>query len=131
MSKHEMKMYQSTEDYLEAILMIKQEKGYCRSIDIAKRLDFKKSSVSIAISKLTHEGYVIKEEDGMLELTEEGSRLANDILERHNFFLNWLRSLGVEEEQAYDDACRMEHAMCNDTFHKIVNYVRGRNDGNS
>ena len=49
-----MKMYQSTEDYLEAILMIKQEKGYCRSIDIAKRLDFKKSSVSIAISKLTH-----------------------------------------------------------------------------
>ena len=94
MSKHEMKMYQSTEDYLEAILMIKQEKGHCRSVDIAKRLDFKKSSVSIAVTKLTNEGYVIKEE-------------------------------------AYDDACRMEHAMCDDTFHKIVSYVREKNDGNS
>lgn len=131
MSKHEMKMYQSTEDYLEAILMIKQEKGHCRSVDIAKRLDFKKSSVSIAITKLTNEGYVIKEEDGMLELTQEGQRLANNILERHNFFYTWLRSLGVEKEQAYDDACRMEHAMCDDTFHKIASYVREKNDGNS
>lgn len=131
MSKHEMKMYQSTEDYLEAILMIKQEKGHCRSVDIAKRLDFKKSSVSIAITKLTNEGYVIKEEDGMLELTQEGQRLANNILERHNFFYTWLRSLGVEEGQAYDDACRMEHAMCDDTFHKIASYVREKNDGNS
>ena len=131
MSKHEMKMYQSTEDYLEAILMIKQEKGHCRSVDIAKRLDFKKSSVSIAITKLTNEGYVIKNEDGMLELTEEGLKLANNILERHNFFFNWLRSLGVDEERAYDDACRIEHAMCDDTFHKIVSYVREKNDGNS
>ena len=131
MSKHEMKMYQSTEDYLEAILMIKQEKGHCRSVDIAKRLDFKKSSVSIAVTKLTNEGYVIKEEDGMLELTQEGQRLANNILERHNLFYTWLRSLGVEKEQAYDDACRMEHAMCDDTFHKIVSYVREKNDGNS
>ena len=86
-------------------------------------MDFKKSSVSIAISKLTHEGYVIKEEDGMLELTEEGSRLANDILERHNFFLNWLRSLGVEEEQAYDDACRMEHVISQESFTKLKEHA--------
>ena len=110
MNHEPIKMHQSSEDYLEAILMITKEKGTCRSVDVANKLGFRKSSVSVAMAKLAAEGFIEK----------------TDILERHEFFMNWLMDMGVEESVAYEDACCMEHAMSADSFRKIKEFVKGK-----
>ena len=125
MSKHEMKMYQSTEDYLEAILMIKQEKGYCRSIDIAKRLDFKKSSVSIAMKNLREKNHIAVSDQGFIYLTDSGKKIAEMIYERHELLSSWLKSMGVPAEIANEDACKMEHVISKESFEAIKKHVKG------
>ncbi len=122
-----MKIHQSTEDYLEAILMITKEKGTCRSIDVVNKLGYKKSSVSVAMSKLVEEGLVNKASSGELTLTDEGLRISKGVLEKHEFFMKWLISMGIDEEVAYEDACRMEHAVSDESFYKMREYVNGNN----
>ena len=126
MDHEPIKMHQSSEDYLEAILMITKEKGTCRSVDVANKLGFRKSSVSVAMAKLAAEGFIEKKDSGELFLTEKGLAISTDILERHEFFMNWLMDMGVEESVAYEDACCMEHAMSADSFRKIKEFVKGK-----
>lgn len=112
------------EDYLEAILMIREANGYCRSIDVAKKLGYSKPSVSIAVSKLRDEGYLMdKVSSGDLRLTEKGIEVAKRIAERHQFFSEWLIHLGVDPKTAYADACGIEHWLSEDSFREMKNYI--------
>lgn len=110
---------QSREDYLESIYVLRQQMGTCHSIDVAARLGFSKASISVAVAKLGREGYLIKEADGELVLTEKGEALAVKIWERHRFFRDFLISIGVDPDTAEEDACRMEHVVSEETFSRI------------
>ena len=111
-----MAIHESGEDYLEAILALRQEKGFVRSIDVAQRLGFSKPSISRAMSILRSDGYVTMERDGRLELTESGEQVARSIYERHQLLTRWLIHLGVTPEVAAEDACRIEHDISEETF---------------
>ncbi len=106
MAKH---ITKSNEDYLEAILMIREEKGQCRSIDVAGRLNVSKPSVSVAMSNLAKMGMVVMEPTHELKLTRAGLRHARRVLERHRLLCGALMRLGVPREIAEEDACRIEH----------------------
>jgi len=116
--------YKSAEDYLEAILIVKERDGRCRSVDVAKQLGFSKPSVSVAISKLERAGLVKKEEDGELRLTEAGSLLAGEVLEKHQFLTKLLTGLGVPAEIAEQDACAMEHSLSEESFSALKKLIR-------
>ena len=118
-----MALHQSGEDYLEAILVLQQEKGMVRSIDVAQHLDFSKPSVSRAVSVLKASGHIVMNKDGSLELTEEGRRVAQSIYERHRFLTQWLIRLGVSPETAAEDACKMEHDISAETFQCLKNHA--------
>ncbi len=122
-----MKIHESAEDYLEAILMIRQEKGSVRSIDVAHKLNFSKPSVSRAVSLLRENGYITMQRDGLLELTDAGRKIAETIYERHILISNWLISMGVPEDVAAEDACRMEHDVSPVTFEKLKEYITAHN----
>lgn len=117
-----MKIHQSSEDYLETILMINEEKGFCRCVDIAEHLHFKKSSVTLAVNKLEDEHLVVRQR-GHITLTEEGLKKAKLILNRHHFFHAWLKALGIEDPVAEEEACSLEHTMSEDTFQKMKAFV--------
>ena len=114
-----MKMQESPEDYLEAILMIKLQKGRVRSIDVARHLGFSKPSVSVAMKRLRENGYVLMDEDGYLTLTDSGNEIASNIYERHTVLSEYLMQLGVSEENALSDACRIEHVLSEESFQRI------------
>ena len=118
-----MKIQESAEDYLEAILILAQEKGTVRSIDVAHHLGYTKPSVSRAMSLLRENGYVVMESDGSLELTEAGRAIAGPIYERHCMLTDWLVSLGVSPETAARDACHMEHSISDETFAKMKEHI--------
>ena len=118
-----MHLHQSGEDYLEAIFILRQEKGAVRSIDVAQKLGYSKPSVSRAMSILRADGYIEMEKSGAITLTAEGERVAHNMYERHRLLTGWLTSLGVSPEVAANDACRMEHALSEETFACIKNYV--------
>ena len=118
-----MKIHESAENYLEAILMIQKEKGSVRSIDVAHKLSFSKPSVSRAVSLLRENGYINMGRDGLLELTEEGLAIAQSMYERHTFISRWLMSPGIPEEIALEDACRMEHDISDITFQKLKEHI--------
>ncbi len=111
--------YKSSEDYLEAILMVQKEKGSCRSIDVAIHLGFSKPSVSIAMGKLQNQGLIVKQEDGHLELTEEGRKLAQKVLDKHLVLTGFLKQIGVSADVAEEDACLLEHSLSNESFEKL------------
>ncbi|MCI8422606.1 MAG: metal-dependent transcriptional regulator [Lawsonibacter sp.] len=111
-----MALHQSGEDYLETILILQQEKGYVRSIDVAQHLGFTKPSISRAMSILKASGYIVMEKDGRLELTAEGEAVAQRIYERHRFLTQWLVQLGVSPGVAEEDACKIEHNISDETF---------------
>ena len=110
---------QSIEDYLEAILVIHQQKGYCRSVDVANHLGFTKASVSVAVSNLSRQDYVRKLADGNLVLTEKGQAYAGSVLDRHRLLTRALGWLGVPEDIAEADACKIEHDISDETFRKL------------
>lgn len=120
-----MKIQESAEDYLEAILILKNEKGLVRSIDVAHRLEFTKPSVSRAVKLLREEGHVTVSPGGALELTETGREIAERIYERHRLLTRWLTELGVSEAQAAKDACRVEHDISAETFQKLKEHFGG------
>lgn len=111
---------QSVEDYLEAILRLQEERGSCRSIDVANHMGFSKPSVSVAVGKLTRSGYLIKREDGELILTEEGLALARDTLEKHCLLTRFFIEIGVSPEQAEKDACAIEHSLSQESYQRLL-----------
>lgn len=119
-----MKMQESGENYLETILILKQEKGHVRSIDIAMKLDFSKPSVSRAMSLLRENGYItMDQKEGWIELTGSGREIAERIYERHQVISQWLMDLGVAEKTATTDACRIEHVISPETFARIKEHI--------
>ncbi len=118
-------MHESGEDYLETILMIKNKKGYVRSIDVARELGFSRPSVSRAISILQTGGYLRKEDDGELVLTEAGLEKANSVYERHTTLTEFLMTVAdVDTQIAEEDACRIEHILHKETFEGIKKFMK-------
>ncbi len=114
-----MKIQESAENYLETILVLNTRLGHVRSIDIATELGFSKPSVSVAMKNLRQNGYITVNGDGYISLTPSGKAIADSIYERHTILSHWLISLGVDEETASEDACRMEHILSVKSFQAI------------
>jgi len=119
-----MQIHESAEDYLESILVLKKTKGIVRSIDIVRYMDYSKPSVSRAMSLLRENGYITMQKDGWIELTEEGQAIAEKIYERHDLLTKWLVALGVPQEIAAEDACRIEHDISPETFEKLKAFIQ-------
>ena len=119
-----MKVQESAENYLETVLMLRQRKGFVRSIDIANEMGFSKPSVSIAMKNLKENGYITIDDGGMISLTDKGREIAEKTYERHTLFTEWLIRLGVSPDVAAEDACRMEHAVSEESFAAIKNFVQ-------
>ena len=111
-----MHLPEAAEDYLEAILVLKQEKGYCRGVDIARHLGVSKPCVSRAMSNLRERGQISVNEDNFISLTPEGEKIAQRVYERHCCLTRWFISLGIRPEVASADACRIEHSINEETF---------------
>lgn len=118
-----MKIQESAENYLEAILMLHNKNGNVRSIDIAGELEFSKPSVSVAMKNLRENGYIEVDENGYIYLLKEGQEIAERMYERHTLLSNWLISLGVTPKVALEDACRVEHVISAESFAAIKNHV--------
>ena len=119
-----MKIQESAENYLEAILILMQKNGQVRSIDVAHYTGFSKPSISRAVGLLRDNGYVSIDQNGLLGLTEAGLKIAETIYERHTVLTDLLTKLGVSPETAAEDACRIEHVISAETFEKLKEHVR-------
>ena len=119
-----MKIMESAENYLETILVLKSKNGCVRSIDVANELGFTKPSVSIAMKQLRENGYITVAEDGSLNLTEKGTSVAENVLERHNILAKALMAIGVDEETAYSDSCKIEHHISEESIKKIKEHMQ-------
>ena len=114
-----MKIYALGADYLEAVLVLQKKKGMVRSVDLARHMGFSKPSISHAVGVLKNGGFLTVDEDGYLHLTEDGREVAEKIYERHQVFTEQLVAVGVDRETAERDACRIEHAISEETFQKL------------
>ena len=121
-----MKIQQSAEDYLEAMLMLREENGYIRSVDISRKLNVTKPSVSYATKRLRENGYIVVDDDGMIKLTDSGMEIAQKIYDRHKALIDTLTLLGVSREVAEEDACKIEHAISDETYAAICDFL-GKN----
>lgn len=118
-----MKIQKSAEDYLETMLMLQQELGYIRSIDVADRMGVTKPSVSYAVKRLREHGYVTMDPDGPLHLTDSGLEIAQRIIQRHHLLIQVLTALGVSPETAREDACKIEHDLSDETFSALQRHA--------
>lgn len=121
-----MQIKESAENYLEAILMLKDKNNYVRSVDVATELGFSKASVSVAMKSFRTEGYIVIDEEGQIELTEKGLMIASKVRERHNVIASALMALGVSEETAYADSCKIEHDISEESFEKLKEFLSKR-----
>jgi Mn-dependent DtxR family transcriptional regulator len=120
-----MKIYESGENYLETILILKKRNGSVRSVDIATELDYSKPSVSRAVGILKREGYITIDDAGNIRLTELGKRTAENIYERHTMIAAYLtKALGVKESVALEDSCRIEHIISEESFDKMKKWLK-------
>ncbi len=115
-----MNIHESSEDYLEAILVLKNRLGLVRSIDIVNELGYTKPSVSIAMKKLRESGYINMDDGGYITLCEKGLAIAKKVSQRHVTLTDFLVLLGVSEETARADACKLEHDLSDESFSKIL-----------
>ena len=111
-----MRILRSAEDYLEAMLMLREERGYVRSVDVAAELGVTKPSVSYATKRLRENGYISMDRDGMISLTEKGMEIAARIYERHKVLTQLFIGIGVDPGTAREDACKIEHDISQATF---------------
>ena len=125
-----MKIHASGEDNLEAVLMLQKEKGYARSIDVAAALGVTKPSVSVAMKKLRENGYILMDGDNLLSLTPMGEAIADRIYLRHTVLTQMLKGLGVSEEVARQDACKIEHDLSDETFEAIRRHLASQEGKN-
>ena len=114
---------ESAENYLETILKLSRELPVVRSVDIANELGYKKSSVSIAMKNLREKNHITVTDAGFIYLTDSGREIAEMIFERHEFLSTWLTKLGVPEQTASEDACKMEHILSKESYDAIKKYV--------
>ena len=119
-----MRILESSEDYLEAMLMMKEQHGYIRSIDIAAELGVTKPSVSYATKRLRENGYITMDKEGLITLTEKGLEVANRIYDRHKTLTRYFVSLGVDEETAREDACKVEHDLSQQTYDALKRHAK-------
>ena len=114
-----MDIHESAEDYLERIHMETLRRGFVRSIDVANALGYSKPSVSVAMKNLEENGYIWRDEDRFIHLTDKGKVIAERIYERHETLAALLMHLGVEKSVAYRDACKLEHDLSDESFAAI------------
>ena len=119
-----MNIYESAEDYLERILILQEEKGEVRSIDIAHDMGYSKPSISVAMKKLKEAGLINIDEHGFITLTKEGHIIADRVYERHIVLKKILINIGVDPKQAEKDACKVEHVISEETFEAIKKKVK-------
>ena len=119
-----MRTQESKENYLEAILILTQQKGFVRSIDVANYLEFSKPSVSVAMANLRNALLIYVDEGGGIHLTDSGKALAEQVYEKHRVLSKILMALGVDEDTATEDACRIEHVISQLSFEKLKDYAR-------
>ena len=122
-----MELHESGEMYLETILILKNRFGYVRSIDIANEMSVSKPSVSRAVGLLKDNGYISFDPNGMILLTETGKTVAEKIYDRHTVLTKYFMSIGVSEEIASRDACKIEHIISDETFNILKNRVKDTN----
>ena len=118
-----MNIHESAENYLETILILSRNGNKVRSIDIVNELEYSKPSVSVAMKNLREKGHIITSGDGYITLTESGREIAESMYERHTLISDWLIFLGVDKKTAVNDACKMEHAMSEQSFSAIKNHI--------
>ena len=119
-----MDRYESSEDYLETIYMLHLEHSVVRAIDVATKMNFSKASVSIAMKKLkARELITVNSDTGNIKLTEGGIKIAKEMFERHNLLFTLLVKLGVPEDIAKKDACKIEHDLSNESYEAIKKNV--------
>ena len=114
-----MKIHESAENYLETILRLQMRNGSVRAIDIATELEFSKPSVSVAMKNLRENGYIETNSSGHIKLLDKGLEIAESIMERHTLISNWLISMGVPEDIASEDACKIEHVISPESINAI------------
>lgn len=119
-----MTIRESAENYLETILMLGERLPVVRSVDIATELNFKKSSISVAMKNLREDGYITVTEQGYIYLTDKGREIAETIYERHRLLSSWLIALGVDEKTATEDACKIEHDISKESFEAIKRHIK-------
>ena len=118
-----MNIYESAEDYLETILMLQEEKGVVRSVDVAAHLSVSKPSVSVAMKKLRENGFILMDESSHISLTEAGEAIAKRMYHRHRVLTEMLVRLGVSEKNAREDACKIEHDLSEESFAAIEKHI--------
>ncbi len=122
--EYPMNIYESAEDYLEQILMLLEKKGHARSTDIASGLGVTKPSVSFAMKNLRENGYINMGTDGLISLTDKGYAIARKIYDRHLALTKYLIQIGVPEEIAKEDACKIEHDLSEESFAAICKQIQ-------
>ena len=122
-------IHASGEDYLEAILVLGQKnKGEVRSIDVSRELEVTKPSVSNAMKILKNGGFILIDGDGFITLTEEGRAIALKIYEKHRVLSLWLQDMGVSEEVAAEDACKIEHVISDESFNCLKEHLKSSHE---
>ncbi len=117
------KILKASEDYLEAMLMMKERHGFIRSVDIAEELGVTKPSVTYTTKRLRENGYITMDKDGLITLTDSGMEIAARIYERHKVLTEFFVWLGVDEKTAREDACKVEHDVSEKTFDAICRHM--------
>lgn len=119
-----MNINESAENYLETIFILSKELPVVRSVDVANELEYRKSSVSIAMKNLREKNHITVNDAGFIYLTESGKEIAEMIYERHQLLSSWLMKLGVSNEIAAEDACKIEHIISKESFNAIKNHIK-------
>jgi Mn-dependent DtxR family transcriptional regulator len=119
-----MHLQESGEMYLETILILSRKSQFVRSIDISEYMNFSKPSVSRAIGLLKEGGYITVDVSGYISLTDAGAEIAGKIYERHNVLTEFLKEIGVGDETAAADACKIEHNICDETFEALKKHMK-------
>jgi Mn-dependent DtxR family transcriptional regulator len=119
-----LKIQKAAEDYLEAMLMMREKHGYIRSVDVAEQIGVTKPSVSYATKRLRENGYITMDPDGLITLTAKGLEIAERMYERHKLLAQLLERLGVSAETAREDACKIEHDLSVESFEAIRAFAK-------
>ena len=119
-----MKNNQSAEDYLEAILIIRERNGNARSIDVARELNVTKPSVSVAMKKLKEKGLIEIDENGLITFSKEGETIARKVYDKHKLLTKVLVMIGLKESEAAEEACLIEHVISDKTYKCINKYYK-------
>lgn len=120
------KLRKSAEDYLEAMLMMKEQHGFIRSVDVSEQLGVTKPSVSYAVKHLRESGHITMDRDGFITLTDAGMSIAADIYDRHKKLTAFFTAIGVDPKVAREDACLVEHDLSPETFNALCRYIESQ-----